>query len=208
MVKLRIALCSLLALMLAVASTNVPAESEPQPPSTTTALVSSGEGIDVLDDHIIYAQAARQAAITRYVEAVEAEQARKAAEEAAAQEAARAAAEAQAAREAEQARVEAAPPPPPAQAPVSASGGCATNPDAGGCWDKLAQCESGGNWSANTGNGYYGGIQFALSSWQGVGGTGYPHEHSRETQIEMGRRLWNQGGWAHWPACTAKFGWR
>jgi hypothetical protein len=99
-------------------------------------------------------------------------------------------------------------PPPPSPPPtVQSSGGCAGNPDAGGCWDKLAGCESGGDWSANTGNGYYGGIQFALSSWRGVGGTGYPHEHSRETQIEMGRRLWQQGGWQHWPACSRSFGW-
>lgn len=75
-------------------------------------------------------------------------------------------------------------------------------------WDRLAQCESGGNWSINTGNGYYGGIQFSLSSWQAVGGTGYPHEHSRETQIAMGQRLHAQGGWSHWPGCTRSFGWR
>jgi hypothetical protein len=75
-------------------------------------------------------------------------------------------------------------------------------------WDRLAQCESGGNWAANTGNGYYGGIQFSLSSWQAVGGTGRPDQASRETQIAMGQRLWNQGGWSHWPACSSKLGYR
>jgi uncharacterized protein YabE (DUF348 family) len=75
-------------------------------------------------------------------------------------------------------------------------------------WDQLAQCESGGNWAINTGNGYYGGLQFSLSSWRAVGGQGYPHESSRETQIEMGRRLYAQGGWGHWPGCTRSFGWR
>ena len=74
--------------------------------------------------------------------------------------------------------------------------------------DRLAQCESGGNWAANTGNGYYGGIQFSLVLLAGVGGTGYPHQASRETQIAMGQRLWHQGGWSHWPACTSKLGYR
>jgi hypothetical protein len=77
-----------------------------------------------------------------------------------------------------------------------------------GSWDALAQCESGGNWSINTGNGYYGGIQFSLSTWQGLGGTGYPHEHPRETQIAMGKKLWESSGWGAWPACTAQLGWR
>ena len=80
-----------------------------------------------------------------------------------------------------------------------------TNPAA---WDRLAQCESGGNWSINTGNGYYGGLQFSLASWRGVGGAGYPHEASRETQIAMGQRLHAQGGWGHWPGCSRKLGYR
>jgi hypothetical protein len=99
------------------------------------------------------------------------------------------------------------PPPPPAAQPV-ASGSGYNDPNNPAAWDRLAQCESGGNWAANTGNGYYGGIQFSLSSWQGVGGTGYPHQASRETQIAMGQRLWNQGGWGHWPACSSKLGYR
>jgi resuscitation-promoting factor RpfB len=78
----------------------------------------------------------------------------------------------------------------------------------GNVWDRLAQCESGGNWAINTGNGYYGGLQFSLSSWRAVGGTGYPHEHSRETQIAMGERLRASGGWGHWPACSRKLGLR
>ncbi|MEX2293287.1 MAG: transglycosylase family protein [Acidimicrobiales bacterium] len=96
-------------------------------------------------------------------------------------------------------------PPTPAPAPAQARAGDPNDPAS---WDRLAQCESGGNWAINTGNGYYGGIQFSLSSWRGVGGTGYPHEASRETQIEMGKRLHAQGGWRHWPACTRSFGWR
>lgn len=86
------------------------------------------------------------------------------------------------------------------QAPPTSSGGDDS------VWDRLAQCESGGNWHINTGNGYYGGLQFALSTWQSVGGTGYPHEHSRETQIEMGKRLQARAGWGQWPSCASKLG--
>jgi len=75
-------------------------------------------------------------------------------------------------------------------------------------WHQLAECESTGIWSLNTGNGYYGGIQFSLGSWQGVGGSGLPSDASVAEQIQRGRMLWEQGGWAHWPACTASFGWR
>lgn len=73
-------------------------------------------------------------------------------------------------------------------------------------WDRLAECEAWGNWSLDTGNGYYGGLQFSLSSWEAVGGAGYPHQASRETQIAMGQRLWQDGGWSHWPACSRKLG--
>ena len=97
------------------------------------------------------------------------------------------------------------PPPPPVVQPVSSGGGYA-DPNNPAAWDRLAQCESGGNWATNTGNGYYGGIQFSLASWQAVGGTGYPHQASRETQIAMGQRLWNQGGWSHWPGCSRALG--
>jgi hypothetical protein len=73
-------------------------------------------------------------------------------------------------------------------------------------WDQLAECESGGNWAANTGNGYYGGIQFSLQTWQSVGGSGYPHENSREEQIKRGKILQEQSGWGQWPACSAELG--
>jgi uncharacterized protein YabE (DUF348 family) len=75
-------------------------------------------------------------------------------------------------------------------------------------WDRLAQCESGGNWAINTGNGYYGGLQFSLSTWRAYGGTGYPHEQSRETQIAVATRLRdaNGGSYGSWPACAEKLG--
>ncbi len=78
----------------------------------------------------------------------------------------------------------------------------------GSAWDRLAACESGGNWSINTGNGYYGGLQFSLSSWRGVGGSGYPHQASKAEQIRRAEILKGSGGWGHWPACSAKLGLR
>lgn len=76
----------------------------------------------------------------------------------------------------------------------------------GSVWDRLAQCESSGNWSINTGNGYYGGLQFSLSSWRAVGGSGYPHQASKSEQIARAEKLQAIQGWGAWPACTAKLG--
>ncbi len=74
-------------------------------------------------------------------------------------------------------------------------------------WDALAQCESGGNWAINTGNGYYGGLQFNLGTWQAYGGSGYPHENSREAQIAVAERLRAAtGGYGSWPHCSAQLG--
>jgi uncharacterized protein YabE (DUF348 family) len=78
----------------------------------------------------------------------------------------------------------------------------------GSVWDKLAQCESGGNWSINTGNGYYGGLQFSLSTWRAYGGSGYPHKASREEQIRIAKKLQAAAGWGSWPACSSKLGLR
>jgi len=75
-------------------------------------------------------------------------------------------------------------------------------------WDRMAQCESGGNWAINTGNGYYGGLQFSLSSWRAVGGTGYPHWATRLEQIHRADRLWLIQWWNAWPACSRKLGYR
>ena len=74
-------------------------------------------------------------------------------------------------------------------------------------WDQLAQCESGGNWAINTGNGYYGGLQFSLSMWQSYGGTGYPHQNSREQQIAIAERVRAAtGGYGSWPHCSQSLG--
>jgi resuscitation-promoting factor RpfB len=74
-------------------------------------------------------------------------------------------------------------------------------------WDALAECESGGNWAINTGNGYYGGLQFNLGTWQSYGGTGLPSDASRETQIAIATKLRDaSGGYGAWPACSASLG--
>lgn len=75
-------------------------------------------------------------------------------------------------------------------------------------WDGIAACESGGNWAINTGNGFYGGLQFTLGSWYGVGGSGYPNEASREEQIARAEMLQARQGWGAWPVCSAKLGLR
>ena len=79
--------------------------------------------------------------------------------------------------------------------------------NAASTWDKLAQCESGGNWSINTGNGYYGGLQFSLSTWRAYGGPGYPHQQSRETQIAIATKVRDaNGGYGSWPHCSQQLG--
>ena len=85
----------------------------------------------------------------------------------------------------------------------------ATTNFAGGStvWDRLAQCESGGNWAINTGNGYYGGLQFSLGTWQAYGGSGLPSNASRETQIAIATKVRDaSGGYGAWPACAASLG--
>lgn len=71
-------------------------------------------------------------------------------------------------------------------------------------WDKLAQCESSGNWSINTGNGYYGGLQFSLATWKGFGGKGMPHKASKAEQIRIAERVLDKQGKGAWPGCRDK----
>lgn len=91
---------------------------------------------------------------------------------------------------------------------TSAKKSSGSSTPSGSVWDKLAQCESGGNWSINTGNGYYGGLQFSLSTWRAYGGKGYPHKASREEQIRIAKKLQAAAGWGSWPACSSKLGLR
>ena len=96
----------------------------------------------------------------------------------------------------------AAPPPPPP--PPSGGGSVGT-----GVWDRLAECESGGNWSINTGNGYYGGLQFSYGTWLAYGGGAYGETAnlaSRDQQIAVAERLRADSGFHPWPACARKLG--
>lgn len=72
-------------------------------------------------------------------------------------------------------------------------------------WDKIAQCESGGDWHINTGNGYYGGLQFSLQTWKSVGGSGRPDQASRAEQISRANTLQKKAGWGQWGCAHARF---
>ena len=76
-------------------------------------------------------------------------------------------------------------------------------------WDRLAQCEAGGNWGINTGNGYHGGLQFSPSTWAAYGGTQFAptaNQATREQQIAIAEKTLAGQGWGAWPACSAKLG--
>ncbi len=68
-------------------------------------------------------------------------------------------------------------------------------------WDAVAACESGGNWSINTGNGYSGGLQFTQGTWRANGGSGSPHNASREEQIRVAENVLRSQGIGAWPVC-------
>lgn len=100
------------------------------------------------------------------------------------------------------------PEPDPAPAPqpepaAATSNSSAANTDV---WDRLAECESSNDWSINTGNGFYGGLQFTLQSWQAVGGSGYPHQASKSEQINRAEQLRDIQGWGAWPSCAKQLG--
>ena len=73
-------------------------------------------------------------------------------------------------------------------------------------WDAIAQCESGGNWSTNTGNGHYGGLQFKQATWSANGGVGNPATASREEQIRVAENVLQTQGIKAWPKCGAQAG--
>ena len=72
-------------------------------------------------------------------------------------------------------------------------------------WDRVADCESSGNWSINTGNGYYGGLQFSLGTWAAYGGQGRPDLASKRDQILVAERVRTQSGLHHWPVCGSRW---
>jgi hypothetical protein len=76
-------------------------------------------------------------------------------------------------------------------------------------WDRLAQCESGGNWAINTGNGFYGGLQFTHGTWIAFGGGQFAnnaHQASRGEQIQVAAKVAKGQGWSAWPSCSRKAG--
>ncbi|WP_328729675.1 LysM peptidoglycan-binding domain-containing protein [Streptomyces griseoaurantiacus] len=90
---------------------------------------------------------------------------------------------------------------------LAAAGGAAAAD--GGVWDRIARCESGGNWHIDTGNGYYGGLQFSAGTWRAYGGTAYAATAdgaSREAQIAVATRVQRAQGWGAWPVCSARAG--
>ena len=78
--------------------------------------------------------------------------------------------------------------------------------DSGVNWDAIAKCESGGNWAINTGNGYYGGLQFSPATWTANGGTGMAHQATREEQIRVAENVYKTQGIGAWPTCGANAG--
>jgi hypothetical protein len=148
-----------------------------------TIVMANAEVQEFLHDAAVMAKVENDRRFNAYVESVQAE--RRAQAEAA-----------EAAERAEEAE-ESAP------APVAAPTG-----GGGGRWDALAQCESGGNWAINTGNGYYGGLQFSLQTWHAFGGSGMPNENSREAQIAVAERVLASQGWGAWPSCSSQLGYR
>lgn len=92
-------------------------------------------------------------------------------------------------------------------APLALAPAALAAPDS--TWDRLAQCESGGRWDVNTGNGYYGGVQFSPSTWRAFGGGEFApnaHQASRAEQIVVAERTLAEQGWGAWPACSRRLG--
>ncbi|MGW5849510.1 transglycosylase family protein [Streptomyces sp. NPDC055254] len=113
----------------------------------------------------------------------------------------------------------AAAPPPPAPGPAGAAhpgspgvvgdgpGDC--GPGGEWPWDCVADCESGGRWAVDTGNGFYGGLQFRQPTWEEYGGTAFAARAdlaSREQQIRVAERVLGARGWEAWPVCSKRYG--
>ena len=76
-------------------------------------------------------------------------------------------------------------------------------------WSRLANCESGGRWHINTGNGYYGGLQISPRTWRAFGGRKFartPHMATKRQQVRVAKRIKNRQGWGAWPHCSRRIG--
>jgi hypothetical protein len=86
-------------------------------------------------------------------------------------------------------------------APLTSTFIATATADSGVNWDAVAACESGGNWAINTGNGYYGGLQFNMGTWHANGGSGSPHAASKSEQIRVANNVLRTQGIGAWPVC-------
>ncbi|WP_308015345.1 transglycosylase family protein [Pseudonocardia sp. ICBG1293] len=94
---------------------------------------------------------------------------------------------------------------PETSAPVAPAAAVApTQSVSSSTWEKLAECESSGNWNTNTGNGFSGGLQFTPSTWKAFGGSGRAHQASKSEQIRVAENVLDAQGWKAWPACSKK----
>ena len=106
----------------------------------------------------------------------------------------------------------AAPTPAPAPVPTPAPPAAVAQPaassyaPASGDWAELRQCESGGDYSDNTGNGYYGAYQFSLGTWQSIGYSGLPSDAAPAVQDQAAQQLQARSGWGQWPSCSRQLG--
>jgi cell division protein FtsN len=141
-------------------------------------------------------QQAAQAQQAAHLQAAQQQQQAAQAQQAAQQQAAQQAAQQQQAAQAQQAQAQQAAQPVPAPAASSTSDDFA----------RLRQCESGGNYSDDTGNGYYGAYQFSESTWQSLGYPGIPSDASPAQQDQAAQQLQAQDGWSPWPSCSAQLG--
>ncbi|HET9769501.1 MAG TPA: transglycosylase family protein, partial [Acidimicrobiia bacterium] len=82
----------------------------------------------------------------------------------------------------------------------------AATPGGDDVWRRLRNCEAGGRYNANSGNGYYGAYQFSAGTWRSLGYRGLPHQAAPEVQDEAARKLQARSGWGQWPACSRRIG--
>ena len=92
---------------------------------------------------------------------------------------------------------------PPRPRPVTAA---APRPGEDQVWQRLRNCEAGGRYDRNSGNGYYGAYQFSAGTWRSLGYKGLPHQAPSEVQDEAARKLQARSGWGQWPACSRRIG--
>ena len=92
--------------------------------------------------------------------------------------------------------------PAPAPTPVFAAAGGGDD----ALWQRLRNCEAGGNYQRNSGNGYYGAYQMSAGTWHSLGYGGLPHEAAPEVQDQAARKLQTRSGWGQWPACSRRVG--